>query len=191
MGYSYYYDPRYAEYGLTAILAAVSVFALIVALMLLVLQVIAYWKLFQKAGQPGWKALIPVYSDYVLYGIAWKKSMFWLCLAIGIVSSISSMILSSAMTQMTAAGGVSVANVTGVAVGILLMIATVVAALVIEIMFCVHLSRAFGHGGGYAVGLLLLPTIFMLILGLGNSRYQKKVKTKDDQAIVPEKSYIE
>ena len=27
-----------------------------------VLQVVAYWKIFTKAGQPGWKSIIPVYN---------------------------------------------------------------------------------------------------------------------------------
>jgi hypothetical protein len=184
MGYSYYYEPRYAEYGLSALLTVVGVIFAIFALMLVVLQVIAYWKLFQKAGQPGWKALIPVYSDYVLYGIAWKKTMFWIYLAVGIVSSIPSMMLSSAVEVMAATGSATVLGVAGIALGLLLTLACTVVVLVIEIMFCVHLSRSFGHGGGYAVGLLLLPTIFKLILGLGNSQYQKKVKTRDEQTIV-------
>ena len=174
MGYSYYYEPSLAGHRLDAILAVFGVFVFVVALMLLILRLIAHWKLFQKAGQPGWKALIPVYSEYTLYGIAWKKSMFWVAFAVELVSSIPGSILSSAFTQMSVAGGVSVANVAGTAVGVLLLIACIVVNMVIQIMLSVHLSRSFGHGGGYAVGLILLPDIFMLILGLGTSQYHKK-----------------
>ena len=34
-----------------------------------VLQVIANWKIFTKAGEEGWKSLIPVYSNYVSFKI--------------------------------------------------------------------------------------------------------------------------
>jgi len=43
--------------------------------------------------------------------------------------------------------------------------------IVIEIITMVKLSKAFGHGGGYACGLIFLPTIFFLILGFDDSRY--------------------
>ena len=43
--------------------------------------------------------------------------------------------------------------------------------IVIYIMTLVKLSKAFGHGGGFACGLFFLPTIFFLILGFDDSRY--------------------
>lgn len=33
------------------------------------------------------------------------------------------------------------------------------------------LSKSFGHGIGYTLGLLFLPSIFMLILGFSDDRY--------------------
>ena len=47
-------------------------------LTLLVVQIIAMWKLFTKAGQKGWKSLIPIYSTVVLFRIA--KISPWLLL---------------------------------------------------------------------------------------------------------------
>lgn len=29
-----------------------------------ILQVVAYWKIFEKAGEPGWKAIVPFYNTY-------------------------------------------------------------------------------------------------------------------------------
>ena len=49
------------------VLAGVAVFAgflLIVVLVLAVLTIIANCKLFEKAGEPGWSAIIPFYSSY-------------------------------------------------------------------------------------------------------------------------------
>lgn len=37
---------------------------------------IGMWKLYEKAGEKGWKCLIPIYNDYILYeivyGNGWK-----------------------------------------------------------------------------------------------------------------------
>ena len=39
----------------------------------------AMWKVFEKAGQPGWAAIIPIYNLYVLTKIAGKPG-WWLIL---------------------------------------------------------------------------------------------------------------
>jgi hypothetical protein len=46
---------------------------------LLVLFIAAYWKVFEKAGQPGWAVLIPLYNSYVLIKIAGRPG-WWLLL---------------------------------------------------------------------------------------------------------------
>ena len=42
------------------------------------------------------------------------------------------------------------------------------------ILYAWRTSKAFGHGIGYCIGLILLPWIFQLILGFGKSKYSKK-----------------
>ena len=32
-----------------------------------ILQVVAYWQIFEKAGEPGWKAIIPCYNTYKIH----------------------------------------------------------------------------------------------------------------------------
>ena len=39
-----------------------------------------YCKLFQKAGEAGWKAFIPYYSDFVCFKFAWKSKLFLIVL---------------------------------------------------------------------------------------------------------------
>ena len=51
---------------------------LIFAFVWWILQIIANWNIFTKAGEAGWKSLIPIYGDYVSYKIAWQTSYFWL-----------------------------------------------------------------------------------------------------------------
>jgi hypothetical protein len=39
--------------------------------------VIAKWIIFKKANEKWWKAIIPIYNDYILFKIAWHKNWFW------------------------------------------------------------------------------------------------------------------
>src|SRR5262245_10714743 len=41
----------------------------------------SFWKLFEKAGQPGWAALIPIYNTYVLTCEVAKKEVIWFVLS--------------------------------------------------------------------------------------------------------------
>ena len=49
---------------------------LLTFLLLGVICTIAYWKIFEKAGEDGWKILIPLYNSYIIakivYGNGWK-----------------------------------------------------------------------------------------------------------------------
>ena len=50
----------------------------IVSLAIFILQIVAKWKIFDKAGERGWAALVPFYSTYVLYKITWENGLFFL-----------------------------------------------------------------------------------------------------------------
>ena len=50
----------------------------IISLVFMILQIVAKWKIFSKAGEHGWAALIPFYSTYVLYKITWENGLFYL-----------------------------------------------------------------------------------------------------------------
>jgi hypothetical protein len=46
---------------------------------LLVLLIVGCWKMFEKAGHPGWAILIPIYNAYILLKIAGRPG-WWLLL---------------------------------------------------------------------------------------------------------------
>ncbi len=118
-----------------------------------VLLVIAWWKTFEKAGEEGWKAIIPFYNVYIMYKISWKASMFWVYLAICVVSGIFA--------------GLGGDNSTFSMIGnVLALVATCFGAVQLY-----YLSVAFGHGLGYTFGLIILNPFFMLALGFGSSQY--------------------
>ena len=119
------------------------------------LQIIANWRIFTKAGEAGWKSIIPIYGDYISYIIAWQPAYFWLTFILGIVSS---------YLQGTLETGESLTVY-------MLVILIKIILVVISIMYSIKLARAFGRGTGFAIGLIFLQPIFMLILGFGDDRY--------------------
>lgn len=59
---------------------------LIIWLAILVVFIIGLWKVFAKAGQPGWASLIPFYNVYVLLKIAGRPGWWLLLLLIPFVN---------------------------------------------------------------------------------------------------------
>ena len=51
-----------------------------IALAFLAVIIMSMWKLFTKAGQPGWYALIPIYNGYILTCEIAKKDVMWFIL---------------------------------------------------------------------------------------------------------------
>lgn len=132
----------------------------IMVLVAYVLMVIGLWKVFSKADEPGWKAIIPIYNIYILYKIAWKPSMFWVTVILGFVYSV------------TYSMGVAMMGSLLAVLLLLISLAASIAALVISIMSYYKLSRSFGYGVGYTLGLIFLFVIFILILGFGSAEYE-------------------
>jgi len=74
-GYDYNYGYDYG-YSTTA-----NLITMILYLLILLINLVAMWKIFSKAGKPGWAAIIPFYNLYVFFDITWGKgSKFWLLL---------------------------------------------------------------------------------------------------------------
>ena len=109
--------------------AATTAF-IVIWLAVVVLMIAAMWKVFEKAGEPGWAAIIPIYNFLVLLKIA-GKPMWWIILFF-----------------------IPVVN------------------LIVAIVMLFSLARNFGKGGGFALGLLLLPPVFYPMLAWGDARYQ-------------------
>lgn len=63
---------------LSSLFAFLWTFALI-AIAISVFYTIVMWKIFKKAGQPGWAALIPIYNIVIMLKIA-KMPLWWLAL---------------------------------------------------------------------------------------------------------------
>jgi hypothetical protein len=118
-----------------------------------ILQAVADWKIFSKAGRPGILAFIPIVNIYVEYGICWSNFMGLIYLVcIGITSYVSG-VQEPSSTLTTVSGVASVA------------------ALVLHIVQSIKLAKSFGKGVGYGILLILFGPLARLFLGLGDSRY--------------------
>ena len=80
--YSYSYTTTSSNTGINGgVLALIVILSLIFA----VLMIASMWKLFQKAGEQGWKAIIPVYNLWTLAEIAGKPGWWSLVFLINFI----------------------------------------------------------------------------------------------------------
>lgn len=48
------------------------------SIVLAILLIVAQWKIYEKAGEEGWKSIIPLYNRYIFYKIAWGNGWLFL-----------------------------------------------------------------------------------------------------------------
>ncbi len=63
------------------------------------LTLVSLWRVFTKAGQPGWAAIIPFYNFYVLCKIAQKPGWWWVLLLIPVVNWIIALIVKLGVSE--------------------------------------------------------------------------------------------
>ena len=87
----------------------------IIAFAVYVLLIVAWWKVFTKAGEAGWKSLIPIYNLYILFKIAWGNGWIGLLMLIPCVDIVVDIMMSLKLAK---AFGKS----TGFGVGLILLL---------------------------------------------------------------------
>lgn len=133
---------------------------LVVGLIVAVLMIIAWWRIFTKAGEKGWKSIIPIYNLYIYCKIVGISFWKWII----------------AMFVLGFVGGLFTTSVPVLAT--IISIANAVVSLIFYILMARNTAKAFGKGTGFAVGLFFLPNIFQLILAFGSAEY-KGVPSKE------------
>lgn len=141
----------------------------IVSLVYAIVMIASTWRIFKKAGTSGWKALIPFYSEYTLYKIAWKKKYFFAMLLFTILFytllEISTELLNFGIVSLLAA----------VVIGNAMQVTAIISR--------VKLAKAFGKSDGFAIALIILPIIFMPILAFGKAKYKRGKRTRERKAL--------
>ena len=147
----YSYNINAAPAGFFAVLGGMLIVIAIFGIAVYVVQAIGMWKMFEKAGKPGWRAIIPFLNVYDLYELAWNQTM--------------------AITAVCILAGSIVINVIPI-IGQLIGSLGYIAFFVLHILNSIKVAKAYGKDGAYAVGIIFLPVIFYCILGFGQSEYQ-------------------
>ena len=70
-----------------------SPLSMIVGLLIALLLIVAMWKVFTKAGQPGWASIIPIYNLYIWCKIVGRPGWWILLMLIPFVNIIVGIIL--------------------------------------------------------------------------------------------------
>lgn len=76
------YDTTTNNAGLTALFIGIIIFSLI----LNIIMIISYWKIFKKKGKPGWATLVPIYNVIVQIQVANLSMIYFLLLLIPFVN---------------------------------------------------------------------------------------------------------
>ena len=135
------------EKGLLAVFGGFIFIIVMIALAVVVVQLVATWKVYKKAGKNGWEAIVPFYNNWVLCEIAGVKWWFFLIMM-----------------------STTICSMLGLGIFVPLAGLCTVAA-----SFAVHYNIALKFGKdpiGYGIGLTLLPVIFYSILGFGSATFK-------------------
>lgn len=79
--------------------AGLGIGFMVVWLAIVLLMIASMWKVFVKAGKPGWAAIIPIYNFVVLCEIAGKPAWWVVLMFIPVVNFIVIIILSIALAK--------------------------------------------------------------------------------------------
>lgn len=112
---------------------------------------IGYYKMYQKAGEAGWKAFIPYYRSYIRFKFAWNPKFFWFFLLGQIIFQIFSDSASLMLSLVGCVGAIFV--------------------LVFGMKLDIRVAKSFGKSTSWGVLLFFLPFIVSLILGFGKAEY--------------------
>ena len=142
---TYTYNTTAADTGLLAAFAGIMLVVVLISLAVAIVSIIGMWKMFTKAGEEGWKSIIPIYNMITLCKIV-GVSPWWILI-------------------------VFVSGLLGI-IPILGSLLNLAVSIYFSILLCVSTANSFGKDTGFAVGLFFLSPIFYCILGFGKDTYK-------------------
>jgi len=116
-------------------------------ILLLVFLAMIRWKIFVKAGEKGWKSLIPIYGTYTEYKLVWDGKWYWFQFIAGLISGF--------------AVGIPL-------IGPTLFFASLIFLTVFRVILAMQESYAFNKGDGFAIGLMTFKFVFQILLAFDN-----------------------
>ena len=99
------YDYSYGSSTTTGALAGLGIGAYIIGLIIAIFAIVCMWKIFAKAGKPGWAAIVPIYNLFVEFEITWGKGIMFLLMLIPFVNGIIALITMVKLAKAFGKGG--------------------------------------------------------------------------------------
>ena len=78
----------------------------VISLIIAVVAIIALWRVFTKAGRPGWAAIIPIYNIYTLVKVSGNSGWFTLLYFIPIANIVAAIIVALGVAKNFGKSGV-------------------------------------------------------------------------------------
>ena len=124
----------------------------LIQVVIILLNIIGLFKIYQKMGKPGWKGIIPFYNMYGLYDELWDKKYFW-----------GYLLAQAVMLNPSSPSGLlfSVAD-----------LVLAVAMIVVVMKLYIKLAKAFGKGTGFGVLTFFFAPICLAVIGFGSAEYE-------------------
>jgi type II secretory pathway pseudopilin PulG len=108
----------------------------VIVLAITALMIVSTWKIFKKAGKPGWAAIIPFYSTFVMVEVIQRPAwMFWTYLGLSLTSYLP-----------------MIGYLTGIGV------------FIFSIIWALDLAKVFGQSAGFGVANIFFPLVTYPIL---------------------------
>ena len=147
----------FSQRSILWIITGVAIYALFVA---------AEWRILTKAGEKGWKSLIPVYNVYVSHHIV-GMSHIWFVLEI-----------CTWVVEFVFEAVKVIPDWAVIAFGI----PTAIITLLSELIHIIKMCNCFGKGILFKIGMILVPNLFTLIIAFGKSEYRAPAHKKGAQS---------
>ena len=81
------------EPAVPAAAAGIGIVGMLIWLVVMVVLIASLWKVFTKAGEPGWAAIVPIYNIIVMLRIAGKPLWWFVLLLIPFVNFIAAILI--------------------------------------------------------------------------------------------------
>ncbi len=122
--------------GLGFFAIVLGLVSIVAGLFLIGLLLAGLWMVFDKAGQKGWKAIIPIYNIWVLLEIVGRPKWWIILFFIPVVN------------------------------------------FIIQIIVAIDLAKSFDKSVWWGVGLIIIPWLFIVLLGFGDAQYYEPAGAK-------------
>ncbi len=132
--------------GILALGIGILLVVLLVMIAWAVFYIIGMWKLFTKAGRPGWAAIVPFYNDYVLCEVA---GLNWYWFLIGLIPTIVGLFVDSSMIS-----------------GLMNLV-----SIFVNVNIYFNLSKKFGKDTGWVVLMVFFGFVMLPIYGYNKAVY--------------------